>query len=139
MQTLGTIGEIISKIKYKPGLFECGFKLGRMGEDGYYVQHYQVIPDCTINGVDANEPVKQKGRKYYISSHCTGSEVFQTLFMAVLAFEEHEARECFYVDGVRPFGPHIHIQALMGASVVKEKRPQFTPEQQKQLRNKAVL
>ncbi len=52
------------------------------------------------------------GRKWRLSSHMTRSEVVQTALKAVLAAEEHEARERFKYRGRSVFGPHINVDAL---------------------------
>lgn len=58
----------------------------------------------------------QGGRKFYVSAHATDSEIIQTALLAVLAFEEHEAREAFRVDGIAAFSPHWPIDALVAAA-----------------------
>lgn len=52
------------------------------------------------------------GGKAYISEHATDSEIFQTMLGLAKAYEEHEVREFFLVDGKRVFGPHITTTAL---------------------------
>lgn len=52
------------------------------------------------------------GRKWQLSKHMTRSELVQTALMAVLAAEEHEARENFFYKGVSVFGPHIDVEKL---------------------------
>jgi hypothetical protein len=55
-------------------------------------------------------------RKWYVSPHSCESEVYQTMLLAALQGNEHEAREDFKVDGKRLYGPHINHQALAKAS-----------------------
>ena len=55
----------------------------------------------------------QTGRKWYISPHMTKSEVVQTALKAVLAAEEHEAREAFRYKGSKIFGPHFDVDVLV--------------------------
>lgn len=64
-----------------------------------------------------------KGGKAYISEHATDSEIFQTMFGLAKAYEEHEVREFFRVDGVRPFGPHISAEALCSVADQYYARP----------------
>lgn len=54
----------------------------------------------------------QKGRKWLLSLHMTRSEIVQTALMAVIACEEHEAREKFTYRGKSVFGPHIDVEAF---------------------------
>lgn len=60
-----------------------------------------------------NEVVTAYGRKWHLSEHMTRSEVVQTALMAVLAAEEHEARERFRYKGRAIFGPHFSVEALV--------------------------
>lgn len=55
---------------------------------------------------------EQHGRKWRLSPHMTRSEVAQTALLAVLAAEEHEAREQFLYRGVPVYGPHIDVETL---------------------------
>lgn len=54
-----------------------------------------------------------RGRKWRLSEHMTRSEIVQTALMAVLAWEEHEAREHFTYRGQKVFGPHFNVEALV--------------------------
>lgn len=56
----------------------------------------------------------QSGRKWYVSSFATKSEVVQTALKAVLTAEEHEAREAFLYRGAAIFGPHLDVDVLLG-------------------------
>lgn len=55
---------------------------------------------------------KQHGRKWMLSTRMTDGEVIQTALKAVLAAEEHEAREQFLVLGVATHAPHYDPIAL---------------------------
>lgn len=57
-----------------------------------------------------------RGGKAYLSPHATDSELFQTMFGLYKSYWEHEARETFTLDGLRPFGPHISTEALLTVS-----------------------
>lgn len=65
-------------------------------------------------GTDAisGRPRMCKGRKWFLSEHMVKSEFVQTALMAVLAVEEHEAREAFYYRGQPVFGPHYDVDRL---------------------------
>lgn len=53
------------------------------------------------------------GRKWRLSQHMTRSEVVQTALLAVLAAEEHEAREKFTYRGEAIFQPHYNVDDLV--------------------------
>lgn len=72
-----------------------------------YVQISHYRPDAITGKMGMG-----KGGKAYISQWATDSEIFQTLFGLAKAYEEHEVREFFHVDGERVFGPHIKTSAL---------------------------
>lgn len=67
-------------------------------------------------GTDATtgKPRACKGRKWSLSEHMTKSEIVQTAMAAVLAIEEHEARELFLYKGHPIFGPHYDVEKLVG-------------------------
>lgn len=103
MNSRVSIDHLLTRISYKPN---TGFSVGIMNTeagDGHFIQHWQLLHDTSYGG-----RTRQYGRKIYISPYMTESEFFQSCFAAVQAFEEHEARENFQVDGLTPFGPHIH-------------------------------
>ena len=110
-----------------------GFRYGRMG-DGFFIQHWQMLPDCNT-GVEE----EQRGRKWYISSHASVGELVQSALMAVLVFEEHEAREGFEFRGRRLYGPHINISALYSASQEKERRDETNYADNGRAHGSAVL
>lgn len=68
--------------------------------------------DLWIQVVDHNLGAVANGRKWRISAHATKSEVVQTMFMAYLAWLEHEAREAFTYRFQAIFGPHFDVDAL---------------------------
>lgn len=66
----------------------------------------------------------QAGRKWFLSEHMTKSELVQTALKAVLAAEEHEAREKFLYRTRAIFGPHFDVDALHEiAARTDERRP----------------
>ena len=93
---------IINNVGYKP---ETSWRITTNGGHGWFVQHQQNIADCSTG----DPGTIQRGRKFYISPYMTESEVLQTLLLAVLLFEEHEAREWFTYRGKELYGPHIDI------------------------------
>lgn len=111
---------VLEEISYNG--MEAPFIVGSMG-DGYYLQHWQVIPDENTGMVS-----EQRGRKWYVSPHSTESEVVQTALLAILTFEEHEAREKFLYKGERLFGPHIdHTQVQRRDSFAEQMNIQRVP------------
>lgn len=99
---------IVGRVRYE----EKRFRVGVMG-DGFFVQIEYDEPD-----IRTNEMALQRGRKWYVSSYATESEIVQTCLAAVLASAEHQAREHFgYVPAgeKRPraiFSPHFATDAL---------------------------
>lgn len=96
---LDTVRAILFGISYKDWRFLAAERGGEM-----YLQ---------IGWDDPGEG-PQTSRKWFLSRHMTKSEVVTTALKAVLTAEEHEARERFRYDGVRIFGPHISVDALVG-------------------------
>jgi hypothetical protein len=96
------------------------FVVGSMGK-GFYVQIGYEEKDIDSGAIET-----QHGRKWYVSSHATPSEVIQTCLKAALTSAEHQVREHFRVDGVLPYGPHMDIEALVelckGGSHVEVRR-----------------
>lgn len=97
--------EIVGKIRYKPG-----WELRLREEPGrFYLQWHFSNPD-------AKNPMLVTpvfGRKWFLSTWMTESEIVQTALMGALAAEEHECREFFRYEGKRVFNPHIDVRSLM--------------------------
>lgn len=72
------------------------------------------VEEDTYSGL----PTMQEGRRWFISHHCTESDVVRTAFKAVATWAEHEAREAFKYQGVRVFSPHLDLDRM--AKRVKE-------------------
>lgn len=98
------ISKILSHIAYKNG---WSFKLG----DNYLQVQ---LPDAFGES--------WTGRKWLLSRHMTEGEVVQTCLMALLAAEEHEAREAFTYKGKALFGPHLSIEKLLAIADDTEMR-----------------
>lgn len=116
MQHYKRLRALVERVSYRQGY---RFKVG-ITEDMKYpflqIEHWR--PD-TFTGVYS----WGKGGKAYITQWATDSEIFQTLFGLAKAYEEHEVREAFLVDGKRPFGPHIHTEALCEVADRLDVRP----------------
>lgn len=94
--------------------------LSRISYPGYNIKvHADVTGDylqiecnegiCNVTG----KPLSWAGRKWRLSPYMTDGEVVQTAFMAVMAANEHEAREKFTYRGVTVFDPHYDIEKLV--------------------------
>lgn len=70
----------------------------------------------------ASPPASRTGRKWRLSVHMTKSELVRTIFMACLAFQEHELRERFRYRGMAIFGPHIDVDALAETAEAMDRR-----------------
>lgn len=82
--------------------------MGYMG-DGSFIQ-------WKFSSLEQGTSVPWSGRKWYISRHATPGEVLQTALRALLDLMEHEIREGFKVDGHAIYGPHISVDAHLGAA-----------------------
>lgn len=93
------VRKLVERLKYTKKEHN-GFRVTNKG-GLVFLQHWQV-----------HNQKMEKGRKFYISEHMVDSEIIQTALLAVLTFEEHEARENFLFDGRRPYGPHRSLVNL---------------------------
>ncbi|MBB2915891.1 hypothetical protein [Cupriavidus alkaliphilus] len=92
---------LIAFCDYTFGLFEAG-------GGALYLQAMYVAPDI-VTGL----PEPQYTRKWQLSQHMTKSEFVQTVFKCCLTSFEHRARESFLYRGVRVYGPHFDVEALV--------------------------
>ena len=118
---------VVNLIDYK---LNAGFFISE-DENDLWIQHFQRIPCTVLRLIEGNSPL-QKGRKWRISKHMTQSEVVQTCLAAVLAFEEHEARENFTVAGQACYGPHLDVNALIDISMMKDIRGPLEQSRQRE-------
>lgn len=103
MQTFYSIQKLIDNIAF-PGK---NIYAGDM-DSGYYLQ-VVFFADCAHGG----ERKEWRGRKWYVSSHSTDSEIIQTCFKALLTSAEHETRERFKYKGKAIFAPHYNVDKLL--------------------------
>lgn len=106
MLTPEEMRHILSDIKYKDG-YHFELKVDGPSDGRWYVQISFLRPDI-VTGM----PGWGKSGKRYVSQHMCKSEFVAMCMGAVLALEEHEAREMFKYRGRRIFGPHIDVDAL---------------------------
>lgn len=103
---MSLLTETLKDINYK----KWGFRTGEDFEGTEWVQ--VVFAPYVMLGQRPDEQGLQYGRKWRISAHMTKSEIVQTCLKAVLAAEEHEAREFFLYKRESIFSPHYDVDAL---------------------------
>jgi hypothetical protein len=104
MSTFQTrLEDIAALIVYKNWRFQ-------FAQDGFALWNLQVrfAAPHSESGADEN----WTGRKWRITPHMSDSEIVQTALKAVLAAEEHEARERFMYRGRAVYGPHLDVEQL---------------------------
>lgn len=94
------IKSILSDVKYKDFTF-CVKTVGFTG----YVMYIEATETDHITG----KPLVMQGRKFYIPNTMSKSDFVRTCFVAVMAWEEHEAREAFSYKGAAIFDPHFDV------------------------------
>lgn len=100
---LDEICRILEDVLYKPTWRPF---VGFMG-GGHYLQWRFTAIDCKTG-----EPEIQHGRKWYISSFATKSEIVFTALAAVKMAELHELHETFLYKGRPLVNPHVDVDAL---------------------------
>jgi hypothetical protein len=95
---LEEIFEVIRSVSYKDWIFFTIEEKGKL-----YLQ---------VRFEDENSH-QQNGRKWYLSTHMTKSEIVSTIFKAVLTAEEHEVREKFKYKDANIYSPHYNVDALL--------------------------
>ena len=108
---LDRLMELASRVEFG---MQCKIKIGRDNEipNGRY--YFQIA--CWRMDVITRRDGWGFGGKAYLSRRMTDSELFQIMFGLYKGYWEHEARENFTIDGVRPFGPHISTEALISVA-----------------------
>jgi hypothetical protein len=96
--TLDQIHDVLESVRYRDWKFVVRYE-----ENSFR-------PYLQVSFVADGAP--QSGRKWFLSTHMTKSEVVQTALKAILTAEEHEAREKFLYRGRAIFGPHFDVDAL---------------------------
>jgi hypothetical protein len=106
-------------------------KLIDFNEEFYYQPYHH--SDCRLRiGVDACSLISERlfiqwqvyrpdsytqlfdwgaGAKLFLSPHATVSELAQTIFGLIQAYETHEVREAFVWRRRRVYGPHVSLDA----------------------------
>ena len=113
---LERVKALVSRITYKGHVNYTGSRDWEMVADvdqkdpegRVYLQVHHWRPDVVNKKMGWG-----KGGKAYLSEHMTDSEIYRRAFSLFMAYEEHECREWFKIDGKAVFGPHIDVLALM--------------------------
>lgn len=95
--TLDDLRNTVASIRYRDWIFDIGET-----SEGFWL--------AVRLAVDGQE---WRARSWFIERQSTKSEFVQTCLKAVLAAEEHEARERFTYKGAAIFGPHHDIEGLV--------------------------
>lgn len=103
MQTLQTIHDILSEVKYK----DWQFVVDRKG-DGFLIQVQFMGEDTDGSG----KLELQKCRKWFVSQHSCDSEVVRSCFLAIRQAEEHELCERFHYKGHQVYNPHLDMTMM---------------------------
>lgn len=96
--------KLLARVTYPDNSWRVG-----VSGDSAFLQITYMEADVDAGG----EPQEQHGRKWTVSQHATDSEIFQTALLAARTSAEHRVREHFLVDGLRVFGPHLDIEAML--------------------------
>ena len=110
---------IVNRVTFRPGTYQ--WRIGTTPWMKYPFLQIQAYRPDTFTA----EYGWGSGGKAYISEFATESEIIQTMLGLAKGYDEHEVREAFLVDGSRPYGPHIHVNALIGVSEIYDARPQM--------------
>lgn len=101
--TLTQVNNALSEVKFANHVFQSEETMG-----GFHIW-ITAMEKCTFTG----EPSLQEGRRWFVSTGCTPSDVVRTAFKAVATWAEHETREEFKYKGVRVFSPHLELNNLV--------------------------
>lgn len=104
MLTIAQMQEILAEVSYRDWSFIVGDDQGH--------PWLQVSFEVADNYPPFNQTT-QTGRKWRLSRHMCKGELVQTALAAVLAAEEHEARELFHFQGASIFDGHYDPEALV--------------------------
>ena len=103
MLTQDDILRVLRDIQFNDWIFDLRFDSGRP-----YLRVRFAGP-CNTTGMLQ----EWEGRKWFLSSPTSKSEIVQTAFKAVITALEHEARETFRYRGEAIFGPHFDCDLLV--------------------------
>lgn len=98
--------QLVGRIAYKPG-----YRIVVSQNDRWPTIQVEFDRPDTFTG----ELGVGRSRAVDVTPEMTDGDVVRTAFGLLAAIEEHECREAFTVDGIRVFGPHIELGALLEA------------------------
>lgn len=101
--SLAQMEKIIGRLEFKGLDFNV-----EQAEAGFFVW-----VSCKEECAYSKEDTIQMGRKWFVPDDTKRSEVVQTIFKAVMTWQEHEAREFFKYEGHRIYGPHFKVNELV--------------------------
>jgi hypothetical protein len=101
--TLASVRAVLADVSFRDRAFAVEEHPG-----GFHLRIERAEPD-----VDTGAPSHQHGRRWLLERDATPSEIVQTALKAVLAWEEHSAREHFRYRGEPVFGPHHDVDRLV--------------------------
>lgn len=105
-QQAAFIDAVLARVRYRDARFLT------LVESGVVV----LLVGMEVLNAENNTREVQYGGGFVIPQPLTEDTIIRTAFKAVLAFQEHEVREFFHVDGLAPFGPHTGIHQLLQAA-----------------------
>ena len=106
-ELIGRVIAFTEQITYKPG-----YRLiSGLDNYGVYLQVEAHRPDT-----ETGELGLGYGGKAYVTPETTAEAMVRIALGLFLRYEEHECREAFHYQGVRLFGPHVGIKALMSVA-----------------------
>lgn len=94
---------VLARVRYRDGW------VFRVGRDGMTLFLEVGFPAACA---DTGEASTQWSRKWMLDPLATDADLLRTALKAVLATEEHEAREAFTFEGDALFGPHMDVPTL---------------------------
>lgn len=98
----------LTALKRRININRKGYGLSTgMDEVGIYV-----MITCLRRDTYTGQVSEGQGGRRYLNPKMTDDQIIRLTFGALMAYDEHEDREAFEVDGVKVFGPHITIEAL---------------------------
>ncbi len=111
--TMSQVNAALSEVKFGNHVFQTEETMG-----GFHIW-ITAMEKCTYTG----EQSLQEGRRWFVSTSCTPSDVVRTAFKAVTTWAEHETREEFKYKGVRVFSPHLELNNVVASKRTKSGQP----------------
>lgn len=110
--------QLVERVEYRPDSY--WYVVGVTPGMKYpYIQLKHNRPDCNTGELGTGG-----SGKVYVNEWSSDSEVYQLMLGLAIAYEQHEVREFFKVDGERIYGPHIAWYALAEVCNITDARQQ---------------